>query len=74
MIGEVVMPNDVLPADKHKFAAAYGAYVEKITSALEALNTHGEDSAQFAEADKRAGEAQKALSAIRGYKGGHWRS
>ena len=60
------MPSDFHPNDQQKFVAAFRNYAEKINSALEALNTHGEDSAQFAEAIKRAEEAKKEMSAIQG--------
>ena len=67
------MPNDFLSADQQRFTKAYKEYVDKINSAWEALATHGLDSPQFAEADKRAVEAQKALSATQGNKGAYWR-
>ena len=52
--------------DPQEFAKFYKEYVDKLTSAWEALATHGMSSAQFAEADKRATEAHKALQALRG--------
>lgn len=52
--------------DSQEFAKFYKEYLDKLTSAWEALATHGMNSAQFAEADKRAAEAHKALQALRG--------
>ena len=67
------MPSDFLSTDQQKFTKAYKEYVDKINSAWEALATHGLDSPQFAEVDKRAVEAQKSLSATQENKGAYWR-
>ena len=48
-----------------EFAKLYKEYLDKRTSAWEALATHGMNSAQFAEADKRAAKAYQALEAGR---------
>ncbi|MEO8894286.1 MAG: hypothetical protein ABI450_00220 [Rhizomicrobium sp.] len=56
----MTMPKDVR-VDPHEFTKAYQAYAEKVKSAAEALATHGVNSRQFADADARAEQAQKAL-------------
>ena len=53
------MNKDFDPGDRHEYERLYRHYVEKVNSAGTALATHGIDSPQFAEADKRAGEAWK---------------
>lgn len=52
--------------DAQEFAKFYKEYVDKLNSAWEALATHGMSSAQFKEADKRAGEAYMTLQSKRG--------
>lgn len=54
-------------ADAQEFAKFYKEYLDKLNSAYVALATHGMDSAQFAEADTRAGQAYQALQALRGH-------
>ena len=53
--------------DPQEFAKLYKSYVDKRTSAWEALATHGMSSTQFAQADERADQAYKALQAGRGH-------
>jgi hypothetical protein len=58
--------------DPQTYAHAYKQYVDKMNSAYEALATHGMESPQFVEADKRAGEEWTKLRAMQGHKGAHW--
>jgi hypothetical protein len=52
-------------ADAQEFAKFYKEYLDKLNSAYVALATHGMDSAQFTEADKRAGQAYQTLQSMR---------
>lgn len=51
--------------DPQEFAKLYKEYLDKRTSAWEALATHGMNSVQFTEADARAAKAYQALEAGR---------
>jgi hypothetical protein len=51
--------------DAQEFAKYYKEYLDKLNSAYVALATHGMDSAQFTEADKRASEAYQTLQSMR---------
>lgn len=57
-------------ADSQDFPKLYKQYVDKLNSAWEALATHGMASAQFKEADARAGEALQKLKGLN--QSGHW--
>jgi len=52
-------------ADAQEFAKFYKEYLDKLNSAYVALATHGMESAQFVEADKRAGQAYQTLQSMR---------
>ena len=52
-------------ADAQEFAKYYKEYVDKLDSAYVALSTHGMESVQFVEADKRAGLAYETLQSMR---------
>ena len=60
------------PVDPQEYAKLYKEYVDKLNSAWTALATHGMASAQFSEADQRAGLAFKALKAIHRNGPAHW--
>jgi hypothetical protein len=53
--------------DPQEFAKLYKEYLDKRTSAWEALATHGMQSVQFTQADERAGLAYKTLETARGH-------
>lgn len=56
--------------DPQEFAKYYKEYADKLSSAWEALATHGMTSVQFSQADARAGEAFAKLKSMQ--KAGHW--
>jgi hypothetical protein len=64
--------KDFNPVDRHEYERFYRYYIEKVNSAGAALATHGIDSPQFAEADKRAGEAWQKVRDASGQTGAHW--
>lgn len=61
-----------MTVNPQEYAKIYKEYADKLNSAWTALATHGLDSAQFAEADARAGQAFQALKAMHRNKPAHW--